>query len=337
MQVDLQKFSLKNENGNFQIELTPDIEIPANLYKYYYLNKNSLNVLKENYFHFAHIFTMNDIMDGSLLLWDTEDLVTKIMKSNNIPEGKKLSTQKGLIRDFSDKFLKYIGVFCACETYSNDLLWSHYTNEKGFCIEIDAKKLLASLKNYQNFFYPMNYGELSQINLLEFCYERIENGQIIADANIPIFYSLANKESFWEYEKEWRLIIRDKSFEKITNPLLMLSDDEKKVERENLIKRNISITDNVYKKIILSTMFFNNDRFKATKFKGMEVKYYFSEGDEKLILKEFFQTLRDKYNDKIFQVDKYLDKGKILRDITYHILILEVNDRYVEIVRKNFC
>lgn len=117
----------------------------------------------------------------------------------------------------------------------------------------------------------------------------------------------------------------------------MLSEGEQKIENENLKKRNILIPENVFKKIILSPLFFNNNRFQATKFNRKEVKYFFSEGDEKTILIDFFKTLKEKYNDKIFQINKYLGNGKILRDITYHILILEVNDDYVELVRKNFC
>lgn len=337
MKVDLQKFSLINQNGNFQIEMNPEIEIPKSLYKYYYLNKNSLNVLKENYLHFAHSFTMNDIMDGNFLLWDTESFVDQMMKLDNIPESEKIANQKDFMQICSDEFLKYIGIFCACENYSNDLLWSHYTNEKGFCIELDTSNLLQSLQEYKKFFFPINYGELSQINLLDFCYKRVENGIVNADANIPIFYSLANKDFFWNYEKEWRVIIRDETFEKITNPQIMLSEGEQKIENENLKKRNILIPENVFKKIILSPLFFNNNRFQATKFNRKEVKYFFSEGDEKTILIDFFKTLKEKYNDKIFQINKYLGNGKILRDITYHILILEVNDDYVELVRKNFC
>lgn len=90
MKIDLQNFCLKNDNGNFKIEINPDVEIPDNLYKYYYLNRNSLNVLKENILHFSHSFTMNDIMDGSFLLWDMEKFVDDLMIRHNIPKQKSV-------------------------------------------------------------------------------------------------------------------------------------------------------------------------------------------------------------------------------------------------------
>lgn len=335
MKIDLQNFCLKNDNGNFKIEINPDVEIPDNLYKYYYLNRNSLNVLKENILHFSHSFMMNDIMDGSFLLWDMETFVDDLMIRHNIPKQKKRSAQKFIIQQFSDEFLKHLGIFCACDNYSNDLLWSHYTNEKGFCIEIDTTTLLAELEHFQTYFFPINYGELKQIDLLEFSYKTIVNKKVNADANIPIFYSLANKEDFWKYEKEWRIIIRDQSFEKVTNAQVLISKEEKEIEKENLKKRNIPIPKSVFKKIILSTIFFDNSRFKSSKFNGMQVKYFFAEGEGKSLLIEFFEILKSKYSDKLFQVDKYLNDGKILRDITYHILILEVNQQYVELVRRN--
>ena len=142
MKLKLEKFTINNQDSKLDIELNPNFKIPDKLYKYYNLNNNSLDVLKNSTIHFSHSFTMNDIMDGNFILWEMEDFVIDMMKRHNIPKEEKISNQKSIIRYFSDEFLKNIGIFCCCENYVNDLLWSHYTNEKGFCIEIDRKELL---------------------------------------------------------------------------------------------------------------------------------------------------------------------------------------------------
>ena len=146
---------------------------------------------------------------------------------------------------------------------------------------------------------------------------------------------LNNKEEFWEYEKEWKIVVRNKDFREFTNPQIMINEETKNIERENLKLRNISFSPDIFKRIILSTLFFNNTRFASSEFSNMRVKYNFALTDEKEILKEFLIILKDRFNQNIFQVDKYLHEGKIMRNIAYQILILEVNDEFVEIVRRN--
>ena len=334
MKLKLQKITLEND-GIFSIKLDPEVNFPDTLYKYYYLNKNSIDVIKNNTLHFSHSFNMNDLMDGSFLIWDIEEMVADYMKKNNALPEEKIKYLRILIQKFSNEYLKYLGTFCACENYTNDLLWSHYTNERGFCIQLDTKKIKESLKNFTSYFFPINYGELRQINLMNYCLKREENGQTFYDANIPIFYSLTNKEEFWEYEKEWRIVVRNKDFREFTNPQIMINEETKNIERENLKLRNISFSPDIFKRIILSTLFFNNTRFASSEFSNMRVKYNFALTDEKEILKEFLIILKDRFNQNIFQVDKYLHEGKIMRNIAYQILILEVNDEFVEIVRRN--
>ncbi|WP_343679442.1 DUF2971 domain-containing protein [Chryseobacterium arthrosphaerae] len=332
MKIDLEKISIDNSGDNFQIKLNPGIEIPTNLYKYYYLNKNSVDVLKNNTLHFSHSFTMNDLMDGSFLLWDMEGFLNQYMQEHNIPEKEKIIYHKQFLKKLSDEFIKNIGVFCSCETYKNDLLWTHYTSESGFCIDINSERLLETLQNYQSYIFPINYGELKQIDLFKYSKKRIEGNSPIFDANIPIFYSFANKDEYWAYEKEWRFIIRDQSFGSITNPQTIISKEQNEQEKKALGKRNIPIVTPFIERIILATIFFNNKRFEAYS----DNRYYFSQNDETPILIEFLMTLKDNYEDKIFQIDKMLKNGNVVRDIQYKINIVEVNDNYVEIKRTYF-
>ena len=65
----------------------------------------------------------------------------------------------------------------------------------------------------------------------------------------------------------------------------------------------------------------------------MKVKYYFENNNEKNVLQEFLTILKKEYNDKIFQIDKFLINGKVIREIQFKLEILEINDTYVEVQR----
>lgn len=192
MKLNLQKITLEND-GILSINLKPEINVPNSLYKYYYLNENSIDVIKNNTLHFSHSFNMNDLMDGSFLVWDVEEMVSDYMKKNYALPHEKIKYFRNLLHKLSNEYLKYLGTFSACENYTNDLLWSHYTNERGFCIQLDTQKIKEALKNFTSYLFPINYGELMQINLMKYCLKRQENGQTFYDANIPIFYTLTSR------------------------------------------------------------------------------------------------------------------------------------------------
>lgn len=333
MKISFDKHFIENNNGNFQIKLKEKVEIPKNLYKYYSLNKFSLESVKNKTFHFSHSFTMNDLMDGNFLLWDMEDFLNKFIEDKKLPKEIKKELHKNFLIKFSDEFLKYIGIFCASENYSNDLLWSHYTNEQGFCIEINVQNFIDSLKNFTFHYFPIHYGELKQINIFKYGNLKKENFTKTMDLLLPIYYSLSMKEIFWNYENEWRFIIKNENFDKITNPLVLITQEQKNFEINALEKRNIKITDSVIEKVILSTVFFNNKRFSYNEFDKMKVKYYFENNNEKNVLQEFLTILKKEYNDKIFQIDKFLINGKVIREIQFKLEILEINDTYVEVQR----
>ena len=86
MKISFDKHFIENNNGNFQIKLKEKVEIPKKLYKYYSLNKFSLESVKNKTFHFSHSFTMNDLMDGNFLLWDMEDFLNKFIEDKKLPK-----------------------------------------------------------------------------------------------------------------------------------------------------------------------------------------------------------------------------------------------------------
>lgn len=336
MKINLNKISIESIERNVKISLNKDIEIPELTYKYYYFNSNSLNSIKNETIHFGHSFTMNDLMDGNFLLWDFEDFLLDYMKERNLDMNFKEFYHKNLIRTLSRDFLKHIGYFCLCENFHNDLLWTHYTNERGLCVEYNTKELLENFKSLQMYFVPINYDELKQINFKKNSLKTIKNNKVNIEANIPLFYSLVNKEKFWSYEKEWRIIVRDEKFDSVSHPLEFNIEQILEFEYDAIKNRNLKINDNCINRIILSTYFFDNNRFDMSQENGNQIIYKFKNNDGKANLKEFITILMNRYNNKVYQVAKYLENGKVIRNIKYKIEFLRITENYCEIER-NFC
>ncbi len=334
MEIELQKFKIKIDSYRKpNIELNDDILPPKLLYKYYSLNNNSLTSLSNITLHFSHMYNMNDVMDGNFLIWEIDNFIEKYIPSIST---KNFKDKISFLLALSDDFLKYIGTFCLCEINNNDLLWSHYTSETGYCLELDIESIIQQIeeKGLEYYFFPINYGEIKTIDLLEYSVEMDTGQSINVDINLPILYCLSNKEKFWEYEKEWRLVIRNNKFEHYSNSQFFITQDQKKIEKKNLQLRNICFNNNIIKKVILSPVFFNNKRFLKSEFKNIITKYYFIKEDEEYdTLYKFFKELKQNYTHLIYQMDKIIENGKIIRKAIYKIGIIEFNEDYIEIAR----
>lgn len=336
MKINLEKISIEVEDKKLDIKINDDIQLPKTLYKYYSLSYRAIESLENKTIHFGHAFSMNDLMDGNFLLWDFDSFLDTFMYEMQIPRKAKAELHASLIKRLSDEFLKYIGYFCLCENYSTDLLWSHYTAERGYCLEFDREKLLDNFKDYQNYFFPINYNDLRKINFQEYSDRIVIGNKVSVGANIPLFYSLANKEKFWSYEKEWRLVIRNESFSAIVNPQILISDEQKKIQNQNLQSRNLKIESNSINKVILATLFFNNDRFNnIEETENGSFRLQFIKNKDQKDLQRFLTILKNEFPDKIFQVEKVVG-DKVSREIRYKVEIIDVSNNFVEIRLINY-
>lgn len=332
MKIELEKISIETVDQTVNIKINEDIKLPETLYKYYSLSGRAIESLENKTIHFGHAFSMNDLMDGNFLLWDFDSFLETFMFEMQLPRSEKRNVHNLLIKNISNGFLKYLGYFCLCENYSNDLLWTHYTAEQGYCLEFNREKLLKSFKEYQQYFFPINYNDLQKINLQDYSERKVVDKKVSVTANIPLFYSIANKEKFWSYEKEWRLVIRDESFTAIENPQVLISDEQKKIQSQNLKSRNLKFDKDAVNRIILATLFFNNDRFnRREEIANKTFRLRFVQNDKQKELQKFLTILMNEFTDKVYQVEKVVGDDRIFRDIKYKVEILNVNDTYTEI------
>jgi hypothetical protein len=210
-----------NKGNSWSIIKDNQIE-PTSLFKYYANNNNGRDAISNGYFFLSHPFHLNDYMDCSQEILDFSKLKYNQYKSyfrnelkrdipENILEHNFQNDSKNDFVDIKSLFWSYeskkFGVLSLSERHLNPLMWSHYSQETGFMIEIDKAKFIQLLINpsfetknswLSNFaIAPVNYVEkLEQIPVFR---EKEWN-----NPTIPFMYMTNVKTKEWKYEKEWR-------------------------------------------------------------------------------------------------------------------------------------
>lgn len=190
-------------NGKFHIIPDVEYEIPQTLYKYYALTPNSVDALMNTYIYATHPNQLNDRLDcyEQLIDFDTPDTIREffgeyetIVDFLNLPDEQLFTKENRKHFQHMFKILVYqkFGVLSMSEGFDNMLMWAHYAQNSGFCLELDYTQFPF---NYSGPF-PVNYQEsFSPIKLSKTPLE----SAIAAQSNV--------KNKIWEYEKEWRVII----------------------------------------------------------------------------------------------------------------------------------
>ena len=312
------------------------VKQPPNFYKYYSLSKYSVENLKNHKIHFSHPYNLNDIMDGNLQLWDLEDFYQDFLKKSKI-QMDEFTFGKEIVQKHSFEYYKHRGVLCLTESFNNKLFWPHYTSEQGFCLEFESDKFLESFSKEEVLIFPISYEPLKKINFNKYIEKEIVDGKANINAKLPLLYALSYKDSIWEYEKEWRILLRKKNLGEVSHPLNPISDEKFKEENENLKLRNISFAKNSISKIILSNLFFHKNRFNSQFRKEGIDTYTFrdNEMNDDSILYQFLNLIRSQHNDKIYQLDRDFDKANnhFLGKLYYKIKILELDFQKIVIER----
>lgn len=171
--------------------------VPESFYKYYALSENSVDAITAPYVYATHPNQLNDPFDccKDIIKVDDEETLSRLLGDRYDSLYNTLSEREFV--DFVPKALNTLmyrkyGIFSmTCNPY-NELMWSHYSQKSGFCVELDVNKF--TFKHYGPF--PVNYVDtLPQIPTSEVGLKLAVNIQ----CNV--------KRSAWSYENEWRLII----------------------------------------------------------------------------------------------------------------------------------
>jgi hypothetical protein len=204
-----------------QEELTCDIihniAKPESVYKFYGVSSFSVDALKLGYLYASHPYELNDTLDSSLFLIASKKRVD-FSYYERLLDGKFTSKKEltdfyendnvngyhshGYIKILWDMMSNLLGVISLTATDKNELMWPHYTQEKGFQIKFNTQNLEVSLREKEgedrcHGLFPINYTE--KLNPIDF------SG--FQNPAIPFFYATNIKSSKWDYEQEWRFLI----------------------------------------------------------------------------------------------------------------------------------
>jgi hypothetical protein len=332
--LDLKEVVKFTNNGN-DIRVDIKMKIPESLYKFYALNDYSVKGIEKGTIFFSPNSLLNDIMEGNFgLLWDfnnfkNNDTINENIKSQIVRGGG----------EHKKNFLRWRGIFSMSDDYKNELLWIHYTNESGFCLEFDVKKLNTYFNtnngNDHSYFFPIKYNNpIEIIDFNEYIITEKNDEKRSIDVQLPILYCLAVKEYHWEYEKEWRLLINHEKFNYVSEPTHIVDDCTKKDENKKVNGNNLEINRKIVTKVILAPNFFNNNRFNKIELleRGIEV-FNFTENVEGQNTQKLLQNLYKHYYSCIYQIEKVVNTNFIEREITKKIEIIDVSESYVKLKR----
>ncbi|BAX80979.1 DUF2971 domain-containing protein [Labilibaculum antarcticum] len=196
------------QNGSIVFEVIPDEErpVPESLFKLYELNKFSVDALCKSYFYAAHPCQLNDYFDCHEKLLEFDDqLIINFLGNGGFHENIQdlikndpKRAQKITRETFREVFFKKIGVVSLTENPFNLLMWSYYTNHKGFQVQYDHGKF--SFNNHGPF--AINYRE--NLEIIRMSPSNVELG-VLMQTNL--------KHKVWQHEKEWRFLAEKENME----------------------------------------------------------------------------------------------------------------------------
>ena len=158
---------------------------------------------------------------------------------------KRLESGNSGINNFNSDLRSGLYIFSLSEEYDCNTMWAYYANNnKGFCIEYDfakVKKLDMSVKRKLISIYKVRY--VKELEKYSFeLYNKFfscdkEDYALLKNANYDIVNKMITKESKWEHEKEWRLVLcyldDQKLYADIVSALII---DQRIIESENANK-----------------------------------------------------------------------------------------------------
>lgn len=308
--------------GNWSILKNGQVN-PVSLYKYYPNNDNSKDAFIKNYFFLSHPYHLNDSLDSSELLIDCSELSLEVYKSfyrNVIQDNRDDSILEEEYNedkkyDFSELRKEFwllsssqFGILSLADTPLNVLMWSHYSQESGFMIEIDRELLIEnelkvpspnSKNNWliNHSFAPVNYVEkLEPIPL--FVKSKWSNPAI------PFMYLTNVKRECWKYESEWRLICFAEEPYRFNIPFSL---KELNPDFKGNIERKLYYSPEIIKSIVLGENFLNSKNVLEEVECGDPSSKIFKmkSGSDQ----DFIEHLECIYSDRIYQSGNHLNNG----------------------------
>ena len=188
-------------NGYYSIIPNKTVPRPETFFKYYALTDYSVDALTNMYIYATHPNQFNDPFDCNekLIVFDSLEDIQKLWDVPQLYEEyiqlypSVVEACRQCSHDFKTVLFRKLGLFSLAPKPDNYLMWALYSQNKGFCVEFDVKEF-----PFRHFGpYPINY------------VEEISHPIHIGETGGPIAMLIQSniKNSWWQYENEWRLYI----------------------------------------------------------------------------------------------------------------------------------
>lgn len=197
------EYKFEDNSGKLFFQITNHLKPikPKTLFKYYSLNDYNIDALINGYIYATHPNDFNDVFDTffNIIKFDNPDInysfLTEKMNYSSEKATEKLNDQNHIAKNFKDIIYREIGVVSLTSDDDNLLMWSYYTNHKGFCLEFDYSKFDFTFHGP----FPINYiKSLSPLSLIEKFNNSLELAMLV-QSNI--------KFEGWKHEDEWRILV----------------------------------------------------------------------------------------------------------------------------------
>ena len=220
--------------------------LPKKLYKYEVINEEKINMLINSELWFSNPDDFNDPFDSCGICFD-EGEIKKYLKDTDVSK---------LINSFK----KDVKICCFSEEINSMPMWTHYAgNHEGMCAEYDFSKV-SYTNRFSKYLFPIVY-QTERYDITNILKDLINDKT--EDAAYMLFFMMQIKHISWNYEKEWRIILKDKQIRKnVKFPIkpsalyLGLNCSSKNVELIKKLAHN-SINCPIYKLEKTNTKLFN--------------------------------------------------------------------------------
>lgn len=228
-------------------------------------SKKTYEEIEMHLFYLIH-FIVYEIMDSDILTHsekmhicfskDKNKIINTMFRTKTIVDCDEKEFLETFIRDYcnedeQDKYLQGVekldnGTKCFSEIVSqnfnigclttepnNRLMWSHYgASHSGICIEYDFEKSFDKIGD-EYFLLPVLYSK----ERVQPPYKKIYKGENVTnEMNQSILACSITKDSIWEYENEWRILLPSQYGDKIKVPKISCIYLGVKITDENKTK-----------------------------------------------------------------------------------------------------
>lgn len=307
------EYEVKTDNltNKLILDIRPkqEIPIPTKLVKYYDLNDNNVDALKNSYLYTSHPYELNDPFDCYIKFISFEkiplEICVRFMKLFGMNEEKVNelynTNQKKLFNTIQKLYFDYtyskIGIISMTLDSTDMQMWAYYCGHRGFQIVFKTEEI----KKIAHGPFPINYTK-------EFT--RIEFSD---NAFISTLYQTNIKSSSWVRENEWRFLYESFDPMRLPNkPELWEKQKERKLRYK---KADID-------EIVLGFLFFDHNC--STNYENGISTFDFSKLNKKNNLIDVLEFLVNNQDINVSLI--YLKDNSKLELTKKRVLIEKIND-----------